>query len=258
MGPNVLYQRPLIGPMPSLEDRYSSVTNTYFPGLSGRNILDDPFVVLENRETLGFEFVLTYDPTPATWLWMWDNDRRENASFAGSLNVVYRMQPTSRDASLFFLENGTIAAFASAPSAQDVWDVNARFIIAPSSSWKVITRLYAGTAQGNGEDDRLILRTGGDTRWVWEGLAVSGFLKFNDWGPYDFHRDFNLTYPVQMMGDISYGTRTDILRDMASRFGIRVKHRYLDAFSPPGITLPTGDQPWANETEVLSYFRLSL
>ena len=92
MGPNVLYQRPLVGPMPSVEDRYSPVTNTYFPGLSGRNILDDPFVVLENRETLGFEFVLTYDPTPATWLWMWDNDRRENAAFAGSLNVVYRMQ----------------------------------------------------------------------------------------------------------------------------------------------------------------------
>ena len=25
----------------------------------------------------------------------------------------------------------------------------------------------------------------------------------NDFGPYDFHREFNLTYPMQLMGDLS-------------------------------------------------------
>ena len=25
-------------------------------------------------------------------------------------------------------------------------------------------------------------------------------VRFNDWGPYDYHRDFNLTYPFQLRG----------------------------------------------------------
>ncbi len=32
-----------------------------------------------NRETTAGELMLTYDPTPATWIWAWDNDIREDA-----------------------------------------------------------------------------------------------------------------------------------------------------------------------------------
>ena len=130
LAPNVLYQKPLEGPLPSIPDHYSALTNTYFPAIHARNILDDPFVVLDNRELLGLELLLAYDPTPATWLWMWDNDRRENATFAGTVSLAYRHHPTSRDANLFFLETGQIAAFRAAPPARDLWDVNARLIFA--------------------------------------------------------------------------------------------------------------------------------
>ena len=35
-------------------------------------------------------------------------------------------------------------------------------------------------------------------------MKVTTSAKINDWGPYDYHRDFNLTYPVQLMGDMSF------------------------------------------------------
>jgi hypothetical protein len=37
-----------------------------------RNIQDDPFAV-RNRETVAGELLLTYDPTPGTWMYDWDN-----------------------------------------------------------------------------------------------------------------------------------------------------------------------------------------
>jgi hypothetical protein len=44
-----------------------------------RNIQDDPFAVRGNRETVAGELLLTYDPTPGTWMYDWDNDMTEDA-----------------------------------------------------------------------------------------------------------------------------------------------------------------------------------
>lgn len=258
IAPNVLFQRPLVGPLPLIGDFYSSETDTYFPAIRPRNILDDPFVVMENREMLAFELLLAYDPTPATWMWQWDNDRKEDADFAASLDFVYRMLPTSRDARLFFTERGQLSAFGAAPPALDTWDINARMVANPMAKMKLVTRLYGGLGQANGDSARPVTRFGGDARLVWARAALSAFVRVNDWGPYDFHRDFNLTFPLQLMGDLSWGTRMDILRNFDSRFGIRGKLRYLDENSPPGIVLPEGNEPWANEYEVMTYFRMSL
>ncbi len=45
------------------------------PRRAGRaTSLDDPFAVRGNRETVGAEMLIACDPTPATWMWAWDND----------------------------------------------------------------------------------------------------------------------------------------------------------------------------------------
>ena len=43
VAPHVLYQKPLIGPMHTLEDRFNSASGIYYPALRARNQLDDPF-----------------------------------------------------------------------------------------------------------------------------------------------------------------------------------------------------------------------
>ncbi|MCH8495516.1 MAG: glycosidase, partial [Balneolales bacterium] len=85
--PNFLWQQPIEGPIPA---------DVAAPGRP-RNILDDPFVVRSHRETVAGEFLITYDPTPATWMYDWDSDRTEDASFAISAGIVYRHHPTTQD-----------------------------------------------------------------------------------------------------------------------------------------------------------------
>jgi hypothetical protein len=92
IAPNFLWQKPLVDPMPG---------NAGGPARL-RNILVDPFVVRSNRETVGGELLLTFDPTPGTWMYEWDNDRSEDAEFAASVGFVYRHLPTSQDAAIIF------------------------------------------------------------------------------------------------------------------------------------------------------------
>jgi len=58
-------------------------------------------------------------------------------------------------------------------------------------------------------------------------------LKVNDWGPYDYHRDFNLTYPLQIKIDLSTTVSKPKWFDMPdTRIGIRFTNRTLDQYSP--------------------------
>ncbi len=261
--PNFLWQKPIIGPMPS---------DAPAPGRA-RNILDDPFAVRLNRETVAGEFLLTYDPTPGTWMYEWDNDIAEDAPFAISAGVVYRHHPTSQDASIGILANGrTTFAFPGAPPARDLWEVHARIVSKINPEFGLIANLFAGDAESNGSDDRLIRRYGGDLRMVYKKAKLTSMVKVNDWGPYDYHRDFNLTYPLQVKIDLSTTVSKPKWFDMPdTRIGIRFTNRTLDQYSPrycPTKTLDVnGDYacdptvpgyPNGNEWEIRTYLHFNI
>jgi hypothetical protein len=239
IAPNFLWQKPIIGPIPA---------DVPSPGRP-RNILSDPFAVRGNRETVGAELLIVYDPTPATWFWQWDNDVRENAKLAASVGFVFRHLPTTMDVTNFIAEDGvTIYAFPAAPPPADLWEVNARLVSRLGPDTRVVSGYYFGKAQPNGWDpllpgedpslqdttlDRTITRFGVTGRLTHGPLAIDTFAKFNDWGPYDYHRDFNLTYPLQVMGDVSYSLGSPRWFGLAqTRIGIRGTWRSLDEHSP--------------------------
>jgi hypothetical protein len=224
VAPNLLWQKPLEGPIPG---------DVEPPGRP-RNVLDDPFAVRANRETVGGELVLSYDPTPATWMWMWDNDVREDANLAASLSFVFRHHPTTQDAGIGILADGrTTFPFPGAPPARDLWEINGRVVSRVSADLRVVGHAYGGTGEPNGDDDRLINRYGADARVTWGSLALSTFAKVNDWGPYDYHRDFNLTFPLQLMGDLSFSLGAPAWFEFpTTRFGIRGTWRTLNQYSP--------------------------
>ena len=250
LAPNFLYQKPLIGPLPYMEGGYDSLTGQYSSGTDGRNVLHDPFQVIENRETIAAEFLICYDTEPGSWLWQWNNDVRERAPFAGSLGLVYRHQPTIRDSRIGFNEFGNIFAFSTSPSAQDVWEVNARALWTKGKD-RIITNSYIGKAQARGDNDRNILRAGVEARAWYDVWRAEGSVKFNDWGPFDFHRDYNLTFPFQLMSDLSYGIKPPRYHRNNPRIGIRTKYRTMDQFSP----IPTDD---GYEYEIQSYLHFGL
>ncbi len=224
IAPNFMWQKPLVDPIPG------DIGGPARP----RNILDDPFVVRSNRETVGGELLLTFDPTPGTWMYEWDNDRAEDAKLAASIGFVYRHLPTSQDAAIIFPGTGREPVAASgAPPALDLWEVNTRIVSKINPRLGIIANLYGGNGQANGPDPRTVERFGGDVRVVYKTLKLSSHLKFNDWGPFDYHRDFNLTFPIQIMADLSTAVgKQDWFILPNTTLGMMFMWRSLDQFSP--------------------------
>lgn len=97
----------------------------------------------------------------------------------------------------------------------------------------MVSHILFGQAEPNGDNTRLIKRVSVDTRVAFPRIALGGALKFNDFGPYDYHRDFNLTYPLQVMGDVSYNLgRPGMLGLPQTKVGVRLTYRTLDRYSP--------------------------
>jgi hypothetical protein len=262
-GPNFLWQKPIVGPMPQ---------GMRSPGRL-RNIFDDPFAVRDNREMTGAELVISYDPTPATWLFAWDNDVREDARLAASAGLTYRHMRTGRDAAIGFLADGVtyFATEVSAP-ARDLWEVNGRFVSRVSSGIRAVAHAYYGTAEPNVVQGsplftsavptdynlRVITRSGADVKLVGAGNTLTAAAKFNDFGPYDYYRDYGLTYPVQLSGELSHSLGSPQWFDTnpQTRIGVRATWRSLDQWSPRYLALP-GD-PNGSEWEFRTYLKLAI
>ena len=252
IAPNFLWQEPLVDPIPM---------GAPAPARS-RNILADPFVVRSNRRTTAGELLLTYDPTPGSWFYEWDNDRAEDAPFAASLGFVYRHLPTTQDAAIgFFGDSRVPVAFESAPSAQDLWEFNGRVVSKFTPDFGLIANFFGGNGQANGSDERVINRYGTDVRVIYNKLKLITEVKIDDWGPFDFHRDFNLTFPLQFKLDLSTTIgKQDWFILPNTRIGIRYTWRSLDNFSPRFQYQDPIDQgfPNGNEWEIRTYLHINI
>lgn len=263
IAPNFLYQKPLVGPIGA----------NYTAPARPRNILDDPFSVRGNRETVGGELLLTYDPTPATWMYEWDNDRMEDAKLAMSAGFVYRHLPTIQDAAIGILGNGrTTFVFPGSAPAQDLWELNTRLVSKINPDFGIIGNIYFGNGQANGSDARLINRKGVDVRTIYKKMKLITIVKIDDWGPFDYHRDFNQTFPLQLIGDWSIEIgKPDWFMLPGTKLGFRATYRTLDKYSnryspitvlnnlgqyvpdPNAIGFPNG-----NEWEFRTYIQINL
>ncbi len=240
IAPNFMWQQPLVDPIPIEALIEGSPARL-------RNILDDPFVVRANRETVGGEILFTFDPTPGTWMYEWDNDRAEDAKLAASLGFVYRHLPTSQDAAVIFPGTGRVPAAASgAPPALDLWEVNARIVSKLNPELGIIANVYRGNGQANGPDPRTVNRYGGDVRVIYKKAKLITHARVNDWGPFDYHRDFNLTFPLQLMADISTSiAKPDWFALPGTQLGLQFTWRSLNEYSPR--YLPNQAEEFATE-----------
>ncbi len=260
IAPNFLWQKPLVGPMP---------IDVQGPGRL-RNIQADPFAVRANRETVAGELLLTYDPTPGTWMYDWDSDRSEDAKFAVSAGFVYRHLPTTQDAAIGFLDNRTSFAFPKSAPAQDLWETNIRMVSKVNRDFGIIANFLIGNAQANGSDERLIERYVMDLRAIYKKIKITSQINVNDWGPFDYHRDFNLTYPLQLRLDISTSLgKQDWFILPSTQLGVQgiwrslneYSPRYLpsqvDGFATQPVTSPVGYGN-GSEWEIRTYIHINL
>lgn len=262
IAPNFLYQKPLIDPIP----------NAFTGPGRLRNVIDDPFAVRGgNREMSSGEILFTFDPTPGTWMYEWNNDVVEDAKFAMSAGFVYKHLPTTQDSHIGFLANRQFFAFGQSAPAEDLWEAHTRVVSKLSPELGMIGNFYYGNGQANGDSDRTIKRFGGDVRMIYKNMKMISHVKVNDWGPYDYHRDFNLTFPLQLMVDFSTSLgKQDWFGLPNTQIGIRGTWRSLDQYSPryspaattAGITNPAAidlsGYPEGAEWEIRTYVHINI
>lgn len=263
IAPNFLWQRPLVDPMPNNGDA---------PGRL-RNFIDDPFAVRWNRETTAGEILFTFDPTPGTYMYEWDNNRAEDAKFAMSAGFVYRHLPTTMDAHIGFLDTREFFAFATSVPAEDLWEAHARMVSKISPDLNLVGNFYYGNGQAQGDSERLVTdRFGANISALYKKYIIKADVKVNDWGPFDYHRDFNLTFPLQLMADFSTTLgKPDWYILPSTQIGIRGIWRSLNEFSPrfsPNAT-PIGSFdtepqlspvgfPNGSEWEIMTYINFNI
>ena len=107
-------------------------------------------------------------------------------------------------------------------------------VINPNNRLRLVTNLLAAYQQSSGTPV-------GGTKRFYEAEAkaifdrkhiLSGYVKKDAWGQYDFYEQFNITYPWQYKLDYSYllDERADELT--SSKIGFRALYRTLDSDSP--------------------------
>lgn len=269
IGPNFLWQKPIVGPIPAGELVNASPRNLLYNADTGKT--SDPFAVIDNREMTAFEVLFTYDPHPATWFYAWDNNKREGAKFAFNLGFVYKDMPTSRDSKTFYDTDGvTQYAFGAASPAHTEWEVHSRITGKLGPRTRLVANLYGGQAEPNGwahlgdmdtwavadyqlnnQVNRILHRYGADARIVHNSWSVAGMMKINDWGVYDYHKDWNLTFPLQLLADVSYTLGTPAWFDEPStKIGVRFLYRTLDENSNR-YNLPAGWEEYSTWDDVM-------
>ena len=231
--PRFLVRENLVDANPNQESVSTGTTLT--PAIDTRNTDSDPFAVLDNREAESVELVMTYDPTPATYFYHWNADMLEDSAFAYNIGFTATTYDTSTDADLFFFEPiGGNASFGVGQEAEDVYLLRSKMIFNPRKGLKYVVNLEVGKHQTTGlpSDDAIEYASVSAKFIIDREHIITASIADDAFGPYDFQRQFNLTYPVQ--AEFGYTHLLDNKRDelLSSKFGVKLLYRSLDENSP--------------------------
>ncbi len=231
--PRLLYRDNIVDANPTI----NAVSNgsVLTPGIDVRNTDDDPFAVLGNRAAQSAEIYLTYDPTPGTYFYDWDNDLREDAKFAFNIGLTATHYDQATDAALFYFEEGERnATFGAGQEADDVWLLKSKMVFNHKPGYKSVINLEAGKQQPTGIpaaaseyyslQGKLIL----DNKHI-----LSATFKKDAWGRYDYERQFNFKYPEHLELGYTRLLGKGVKEKNASKVGIKALYRTLDENSDP-------------------------
>ncbi|MGD8236485.1 MAG: glycoside hydrolase family 2 TIM barrel-domain containing protein [Chromatiales bacterium] len=230
--PRLMYRDNILDANPLIPPSINGTTLT--PGIVPRNTDDDPFAVLDNREARSAEIFLTYDPTPATYFYAWDNDEREDAKFAYNIGLTYTRYPTATDSELFYFEpQGRNVPFGTGLEADDVWLLTSKMVFNPSSSFKAILKLEFGKQQPTGVPESATEYASLESKFIIKDQNIVYFKFVKDgWGPYDFQRQFDVKYPEQYELEYVRLLNKGLPEKYSSKVGIKALYRTLDGDSP--------------------------
>ena len=160
--------------------------------------------VHDNREVEAVELFLTYDPTPGTFFYEWDNFRKEDAKFAFNIGVTKADYTGRTDMRVWSW--GTDWG----RSAEKTEHIFSRFVYNPTNSLKITGEIESGHQVplfGGDRDpgdplntlDNKTRFTSVDTKFVYEQRNIFSLVYKNDaYGEYDWYSNYGTSFPRQL------------------------------------------------------------
>jgi len=228
--PRLLYRENIIDANPK---------GTGLPRISPRKNGTDPFFVLDNRSAKSAELYFTYDPTPGTFFYEWDNDLREDAPFAFNVGLTATEYDSATDANTYYNDEFNIANATfndTGLAAANVWLLKSKMVFNTSNKLNTVLNLEAGKQQSSKNPGDGI-NTFGDAKKYYsiegkliynkEHIFSAKFVK-DGFGSYDFQRDFDIRFPEQY--ELEYVKLLDkgLSEKKSSKIGVKALYRTLD------------------------------
>ena len=188
---------------------------------------NSPFSVIDNRETRAAEIYFTYDPTPGTFFYEWDNYLKEDSPFAFNLGITTIDYPEKADARTIQGDQGPYQD--DGRPAEELLRYSSRIVVNPTDGIRITADLEAGHQQPIASNVGLSRFSSVESTLVHNARNVYTLSYANDaFGEYDWYRNFGTSYPTQ----VSLGYER-LIGDLAkpSRLGIKGYKRNLDAES---------------------------
>lgn len=221
--PRLLYRENIIEANPK---------DSGLPRIKPRNQGTDPFSVLGNRSAKSAELYFTYDPTPGTFFYEWDNDLREDADFAFNVGFTATEYDKATDAHTYYNEEFDVANATfdnTGLPAADVWLLKSRMVFNSGNKLNTILNLEAGKQQPAKKpgDTRDYYSIGGKLIYNKEHIFSAKFIK-DGWGVYDFQKDFDVSFPEQYELQYVKLLNKGMSEKDSSKIGIKALYRTMD------------------------------
>ncbi|MBI5554708.1 MAG: OmpA family protein [Elusimicrobia bacterium] len=137
------YQKPIYGPLPYL---YEGTAAAPGPGVIRPRARNDAFwVTMENRQAHIYKLTLSFDPTPSSWLYLWqpnileewNMNPKENATFALALQYLARKYPTTTDRWYYYTRDNEVLWEGEYDPTKEFWDYR------PTGKWPTTQWLHS-------------------------------------------------------------------------------------------------------------------
>ena len=178
--------------------------------------------------------------------------------FAFNIGLTATEYGTGTDSYLFFCEEcgGENAPFGEGLDDEDVWGLKSKFIINPNRALRYVVDVHGGKKQSTGQpnEDAVEFFSLSGKVIVDKTHIYEGYVKVDDFGPYDFQRQFNVVYPLQLKFEYSRLLDALLDEDKSSKIGVKFLYRELDEDSPEE-DYQDGENEY--EFEVQTYFKLA-
>ncbi len=138
-----IYQKPVYGPLPYL---YEGTAADPGPGVIKPRARNDAFwVTMENRQAHIYKLTLNFDPTPSSWLYLWqpnileewNMNPKEDATIALAFQYLARQYPTATDRWYYRTRDDDILWEGESDPTKEFWDYR------PHGKWPTTEFLHS-------------------------------------------------------------------------------------------------------------------